>query len=424
MKIILMPYWEPVGPKTPTKRIRSRIKSVAPIETVLRRDEEEAILHAPVQEVIQPPIIELTEFLIEEPTEQPVKEVDIARLESTNKSIEQLMPPVPEVVEEGIVQTLKRKKNVKDTPITRTLIKIRSTRTVNINRCEENDLEFFDLWDYENRVSITLTKVEDPDKLIRPFLRFLRPLLDENDPLLSNVQEPSRVRSSLLRSCALSRMECRDISSLAQVQAMHTPLQISEQHQLAVTVDVHPPPPSKKRKIVAIEEQINEEPILPPQISDVPVMDMQPVAESTRLTNNLDEIIATGPKDTIEKELPPFIHDVQHMSFVLPDRTIETELPLMAEAQKRKQKILDVRDEGVYLKRNRLKNIRHIVQNWDFENQGSLTIEDVCNEPINRLNIATTFNDLLSLHKMGYVNLTSKSGTLELGAIEKGAKLR
>ncbi|KAB0805211.1 hypothetical protein PPYR_02181 [Photinus pyralis] len=201
---------------------------------------------------------------------------------------------------------------------------------------------------------------------------------------------------------------------------MHTPLQISEQHQMAVTVDIHQPPASKRRKTAAIEQISREELILPPPIPDLPAIDVLPVAESTRITSGLDQSIVP----MLEKRLSsqPILEE-QHISLAPRDVTVETELPPAAEAPRQKPMIAVV-DPEMQLKRNRLKCLRRNLEKWDFENQGNPTIEDVCKRPINRLNIATAFNDLLTLHKMEYVILTSKPDSLELGEIQMGQKLQ
>lgn len=43
--------------------------------------------------------------------------------------------------------------------------------------------------------------------------------------------------------------------------------------------------------------------------------------------------------------------------------------------------------------------VRDIIKNWNRQMYGPVTLEDVCIQPVNRLNIATAFSDLLCKYK-------------------------
>lgn len=81
-----------------------------------------------------------------------------------------------------------------------------------------------------------------------------------------------------------------------------------------------------------------------------------------------------------------------------------------------------IQKEALGLVDNRYKYIIDIIKNWNF-NAGYLQIEDVCKRPINKFNIAVTFNDLLHLCKQNIVELVSKPDSLEFSHINPGVKL-
>ncbi|XP_044261847.1 meiotic recombination protein REC8 homolog [Tribolium madens] len=55
---------------------------------------------------------------------------------------------------------------------------------------------------------------------------------------------------------------------------------------------------------------------------------------------------------------------------------------------------------------------------------GRLTLEELCQQPVNRLHIARAFSDVLVLSRHGYVTLTSEETSTELKFVERGPKMK
>ncbi|CAH1173984.1 unnamed protein product [Phaedon cochleariae] len=73
--------------------------------------------------------------------------------------------------------------------------------------------------------------------------------------------------------------------------------------------------------------------------------------------------------------------------------------------------------------RSRQQKIINILLRWNFEDKES-TIEDVCEKPMTRLNMARAFSDLLVLCKKKYIILCSEPDCIELKCIQLGPRLQ
>ncbi|KAK4883152.1 hypothetical protein RN001_006471 [Aquatica leii] len=314
--------------------------------------------------------------------EIPVANQEIERIEH----IEQPLLPVVIVETPSLPKKLPKKKQV---TLAKTRIKIKLQRSINIDRTD-----LFNIWTYRNVVPIACVKPKLDDIVVLPLLACFM----DNDlgveKFLSSVH--ASPRASFLNSYGHSHAENM------QTRMIHTtPIpsiaESSGRHEIVVPVDVHPVPRKRKRTAEA----------------SVP-------AE----TLNINEIEVEQPP----QELALCTNGIEQQSFITvapPDVTVIVELPPAAGASKAQSngKFISQASLKADERRKRLKLIKHLVKDWDTAKQGEMTIEDFCAKPINRFNIAVAFNDLLIMHKMGYVKLLNKHNSWELGSIEKGPNI-
>ncbi|XP_063923360.1 meiotic recombination protein REC8 homolog [Zophobas morio] len=392
----------PAGPP----RVRGRRAPTQPSEII-----SEIV---PVSEITQVP----TEEVLAVPQEQRVS------IELTERVRPRSV--VVAMQEEAVTQRDKKiatRKEKIDKDLKKILISIKPRRMVRIDRCEPKEIEWIDInpcplpqfklktpnttnlldmyligepIDLQMRHKVSQGSLERSASLRRKSGRMTPPAELSGDgrevpPVAERVEESSLIPE--IRISEVGQVPGEVLVSIVEEQVMiETPKVATESR-----VEVIPPLMAStpvRRKSTEIEQKTIEEVMAAPaeeHLLESPRKKRRLFLEVEAQPEDLDFI--TIPSEIISREL------TSEAALFTQESFDSVPLPLLT-TQKRQQEIVN-----------------------KVFSRGRLTLEEICQRPINRLNIARAFNDILILCKHRYVTLIPEDDSSEFKFVERGSKM-
>nr|XP_023011541.1 titin-like [Leptinotarsa decemlineata] len=356
------------------------------------------------------------------------KKVDVPKERPVLQEIQSLAEPVEELREQ-IAKLREPRKKAEDArkkagrAVDKLFLKNKRKGFVRINRCNENEGRFVD---QSYRLPTEFRNVHN--EILYNIFWFE----EEVDGVRDEVRAGSSVRSSSLRtSLALARTPSRLTRSTLEkdlTDSLRRPLSETETPQKEMPslgmgevligseerprqLPIEEPPvpvrPPSREKTSILEQEpltvtIGEEP--PVVQPSVPEFSMEGVAPTEEVSVPLEIV------PTVREELVPSVQE-------LPP---PTEKLLTPTAEKKETTRIPKSPASDY--RLRQQKIVGCIKTWNFTERFP-TIEDICEKPMTKINMARAFSDLLVLSAKKYLILCSEGVSTELKYIKKGPRL-